>query len=127
MAEAKEKVRLSVKEIVWLVISLVIVAGGLTLIILNFIAEGINNAGIDNKFNPLYQANIAMINATKMGWLYWGLIILGVGVVVLLIVLNYFASVADKTGDRQRRGKGRRILTEEDVRQAVEVKEASAE
>ena len=127
MKEAKEKVRLSAKEIVWLVISLVVVVAGLTFITLHFVSEGINNAGIEHKYNNLYLANQAMVNATKMGWLYWGLIILGVGVIALLITLSYFAVEADKNGGKSRKGKSKRVLTEEDVVQAVEVKETSAE
>ena len=126
MAETKEKVRLSAKEIVWLSISLVVVTAGLVFFVLHFVGDAINNAGIENKYNLLYQAQDAMVSATKMGWLYWGLIIFAAGVIALLITLNYFASHNEKTADSQRK-RGKRVLTEDDVRQAVEVKEASAE
>ena len=123
MKENETKAKLSGKEITWLVISFIFLATALTFIAFHFIAAGINASGVEAKDNLLLQADKAMISATKLGWLYWGLVALLVGVIILIITLEVFARKNEKSVDKDRRRKDKKTfnISEDSVRDAVQV------
>ncbi len=127
MKENETKAKLSGKEITWLVISFIFLATALTFIAFHFIAAGINASGVEAKYNLLLQADKAMISATKLGWLYWGLVALLVGVIILIITLEVFARKNEKSVDKDRRRKDKKTfnISEDSVRDAVQVEEAA--
>lgn len=127
MKENETKAKLSGKEITWLVISFIFLATALTFIAFHFIAAGINAGGVEAKYNLLLQADKAMISATKLGWLYWGLVALLVGVIILIITLEVFARKNEKSVDKDRRRKDKKTfnISEDSVRDAVQVEEAA--
>ncbi len=125
MKKNKAKIKLDPKEIVWIVIASVFGVTFLTFISFHFIAEIINNAGVKHELNALLVADDAMRKATKMGWLYWGLIALAIGVTIILISLNYFAKVNEQNIDREKRRKERmKNISEDSVVQVVEEEKA---
>ena len=127
MKENETKAKLSGKEIAWLVISFIFLATALTFIAFHFIAAGITASGVEAKYNLLLQADKAMISATKLGWLYWGLVALLVGVIILIITLEVFARKNEKSVDKDRRRKDKKTfnISEDSVRDAVQVEEAA--
>lgn len=129
MKENETKAKLSGKEITWLVISFIFLATALTFIAFHFIAAGINASGVEAKYNLLLQADKAMISATKLGWLYWGLVALLVGVIILIITLEVFARKNEKSVDKDRRRKDKKTfnISEDSVRDAVQVEEGAVE
>ncbi len=96
----KKKFKLSPKEYVWYILSLIMVTGGLVQIILGLIVEFANVKVSDF---PLYNGNQDLIGWSKLGFLNWGLIWLAVGVVLAVLVLCIFATTNDRNMEKQSR------------------------
>lgn len=86
--------KLKIFEIVWYTLTGAVAVWGLTYVVLGLIAA-FYPATVDS--NPLAQANKVIVNNFGLGFLYWGLIILAIGVVSAAFVL----CIAAKSTDRE--------------------------
>jgi hypothetical protein len=107
-----------------------IVAGSFTLVGLVFYIFGLigkfyNGLASDNWVAISEQAWLT--NWSKMGWKWWGLILIGIGVLIAIISLSAWAKVADRDEERNLRRQQRLVLEQNattgvSTENAVEVK-----
>lgn len=92
------------KQKVWLVISVALYVGGLTLIILDFIG---NVIGVTPSRNEILFASknfgFALFNNEALGFLFVGIIALILGAVIIAIVLSISSKNEDRAKEKQAR------------------------
>lgn len=117
----KEKV--SKKELAWYIIGGILAFFGLTLIVFGIIGNHMNTT-TDNNF--VKQAENAVMSALniKLDFRMWGIIFLLVGMIVVVIALNFNAKKTDREVEKtirrqQRLNAGMNVNTE--VKSAVEI------
>lgn len=110
-----KKLKLPVKEIVWYSI-----AGFFGLVGLVFVIFGVLGSHLPLKDNGdlnwvLESENAWLVNWSKMGYRWWGLILLGVGGLIAIVSLTLFARVGDRDEERAARRAQRLALENEPV------------
>ena len=97
---AKKKLPLSIFEIVWYSICVLVMIWGLVYIILALI-DGANDLTSLHKFMANFKKTFGL------DMYFWGLIIIAIGVVAGVTVMILFAKTFDKAADREQRRSAR--------------------
>ena len=97
---SKKKLPISVFEIVWYSLTGAVGVWGLTYVILGLVAQFYPAT---NSNNPLKKASDVIAENFGLGFLYWGLIILGIAVVAAVAVLCINAKTADREVEKATR------------------------
>lgn len=97
---AKKKLPLSVFEIVWYTICILVGLWGLTYVVL-FLVDKYNN------LSALHNFIIDFKSTFGLTLYYWGLIIIAIAAIAAVIVLIAYAKVFDKAADREQRRSAR--------------------
>ena len=97
---AKKKLPLSIFEIVWYSICVLVMIWGLVYVILALI-DGANDLTSLHKFMGNFQKTFGL------SMYFWGLIIFAIGVVAGVTVMILFARTFDKAADREQRRSAR--------------------
>ena len=97
---AKKKLPLSLFEIVWYAICVLVMIWGLVYVILALI-DGANDLTSLHKFMGKFQKTFGL------SMYFWGLIIFGIGVVAGVTVMIIYAKTFDKAADREQRRSAR--------------------
>lgn len=121
--------KLSTSEIVFLVISSVLCAIGLTMVIFHFIGHyALPDAGVKASKNWVYISEQAAFKSwSGMGWLGWGIIIIFLGVIIYAISASKHAKKYDVDTDKETRKRQRlNSINFNDVVPAVKVVEKPA-
>lgn len=92
--------KVPVKEWIWYLFASILAAWGVAEIILGLILEFANVRMSDF---PLYQAQEAYISLFGLSFLHWGLILMGIGVVLAVIVLCICAVRYDRESEKASR------------------------
>mgnify|MGYP003295270099 CR=1 FL=1 len=96
----KKDRKISIFEIVWYSITGAVALWGLTYIVLGLV-HAFYPSTISN--NPLNEANEEMITNFGLGFLYWGLIIMAIGVVSACVALCICAKTTDREAEKANR------------------------
>lgn len=96
----KKQRKISIFEIVWYAITGGVAIWGLVYVILGLV-HAFYPSTLSN--NPLNEANEQMIANFGLGYLYWGLIILAIGVVAAIVVLCIYAKTTDREAEKANR------------------------
>ena len=97
---AKKKLPVSIFEIVWYAICALVIIWGLTYVALSLI----------DKYNDLQGLHDFALNFKKtfgLALYFWGLIIIGIGVVAGVFVMIIYAKTYDRAADREQRRSAR--------------------
>ena len=97
---AKKKLPLSIFEIVWYSICVLVMIWGLVYVILGLI-DGANDLTSLHKFMGKFQKTFGLT------MYFWGLIIFAIGVVAGVTVMIVYAKTFDKAADREQRRSAR--------------------
>ena len=97
---AKKKLPLSIFEIVWYSICILVMIWGLVYVILGLI-DGANDLTSLHKFMGKFQKTFGLT------MYFWGLIICAIGVLAGVTVLIIYAKTFDKAADREQRRSAR--------------------
>lgn len=97
---SKKKLPVSIFEIVWYSLTGLVGIWGLVYIVLGLFAQFYPAT---NGNNPLKKASDVIESNFGLGFLYWGLIILGIAVVLAVIVLCINAKTADREVEKASR------------------------
>lgn len=92
--------KISIFEIVWYVITGGVAIWGLTYVVLGLVHAYYPSTPANN---PLTEANDEMIANFGLGFLFWGLIILAIGVISACVVLCVFAKTTDREAEKANR------------------------
>ena len=130
---AKKKLPISIFEIVWYSICVLVIAWGLTYVILGLVNRF-------NDFTALKTFNNNFKSTFGLELYFWGLIIIGIAVIAGVIVLLVYAKTFDRASDREQRRSARlsalrkeeKVVDEQEAEvvnepQAEEVKPAEEE
>lgn len=94
---AKKERKLSIFEIVWYAVCGAVALWGLTYIVLGICARYLPDS------NPLIGADAAFKKVFKLGFYYWGIIILVIATLAAIIVLLINAKKADRAYEKEQR------------------------
>ncbi|OPZ34137.1 MAG: hypothetical protein BWY98_01198 [Tenericutes bacterium ADurb.BinA155] len=108
MAEVAKEKKISGKELGWYIVAAVFTLVGLVFFIFGLIGKYYPGKASDNWIS--ISENAWLINWSKMGYRWWGLILIGVGVLIAVIALTVFARVADRDDERNLRRQQRLVL-----------------
>ena len=97
---AKKKLPLSIFEIIWYSICVLVMIWGLVYVILGLI-DGANDLTSLHKFMSKFQKTFGL------SMYFWGLIIIAIGVVAGVTVMILYAKTFDKAADREQRRSAR--------------------
>ena len=97
---AKKKLPLSIFEIVWYSICALVIIWGLTYIVLSLIDKY-------NDLSALHSFATGFKKTFGLTLYFWGLIIIGIGVVAGVTVMIIFAKTFDRAADREQRRSAR--------------------
>ena len=97
---SKKKLPISIFEIVWYSLTGAVGVWGLVYVILGLIAQFYPAT---NSNNPIKKASDVIAENFGLGFLYWGLIIIGIAVVLAVIVLCINAKTADREVEKATR------------------------
>ena len=117
---ANKKKSISIFEIVWYTICVLVVLWGITYVVLSLI----------NKYNDFKDLNDFAVKFQKtfgLSLYFWGLIIIGIGAVAMSAVMIIFAKTFDRAADREQRRSARLNAIKKDQEQRKVVAEQKAE
>ena len=121
----KNKLPVSIFELVWYPICALVILWGLTYVVLGLVAKY-------NNINALTEFNTNFTKQFGLGLYFWGLLIIAIGVVAGVVVMLIFAKTFDRATEREQRRSARlNALKKEEEKvvaeQQPEVVEAKAE
>lgn len=121
----KNKLPVSIFELVWYPICALVILWGLTYIILGLVTKY-------NNINALTEFNANFTKQFGLGLYFWGLLIVVFGVVAGVAVMLIFAKTFDRATEREQRRSARLNALKKDddkvvAEQPAEVVEAKAE
>ena len=121
----KNKLPVSIFELVWYPICALVILWGLTYIILGLITKY-------NNINALTEFNANFTKQFGLGLYFWGLLIIVIGVVAGVAVMLIFAKTFDRATEREQRRSARLNALKKDddkvvAEQPAEPAEAKAE
>lgn len=97
---AKKKLPISIFELVWYSICALVIIWGLTYVTLSLIDQ-YNDLSALHKFATNFKSTFGL------DLYFWGLIIIGIGVIAGVVVMILFAKTFDKAADREQRRSAR--------------------
>ena len=106
------------KELVWYAIAATLATLGLVFLVFGIIGSHLPVKASDNWVKN--SENTWLVPWSKMGYRWWGLIILGVGLAIGIIALCVFARSGDRDSERAQR-RAQRLALEEEEEEVVEV------
>lgn len=112
MSKAK-KLTLTKKEIVFYAIAAFLATVGLVFLVFGIVGTYLPVLASDNWI--LVSENAWLTNWSHMGYRYWGLILIGVGAIIAIICLTYFAKAGDRDEERALRRAQRLAIASEDA------------
>ncbi len=121
---SKKKMKpISIFEIVWYILTGAVAIWGLVYVILGLVAQFYPATDSNN---PIKKASDVIAENFGLGFLYWGLIIIGIAVVAAVFVLCITAKTADREVEKATRRAARLAQTETPAPEVIdaEVKEA---
>lgn len=116
---AKKNAKISIFEIVWYTLCVLVILWGITYVVLSLI----------NKYNDLTSLEKFAADFKKtfgLSLYFWGLIIAAIGAVAMSVVMIAFAKTFDRAADREQRRSARLNAIKKDQEQKV-VAEQKAE
>ena len=121
----KNKLPVSIFELVWYPICALVILWGLTYVILGLVTKY-------NNINALIEFNTNFTNQFGLNLYFWGLIIVVIGVVAGVAVMLIFAKTFDRATEREQRRSARLNALKKDdekvvAEQPAEVVEPKAE
>ncbi len=116
MEEKNTQKKLPGKELAWYIIAGFIALVGLVFLVFGIIGAHYPGLASDN-WVAISEA-AWLTNWSKMGYRWWGLILLGVGAVLAAICLNVFARSGDRDEERALRRQQRLALEQEAASEA---------
>ena len=116
------KKKIQGKELAWYIIAGIIALIGLAFVVFGIIGSHFPGKASDNWV--VISENAWLKNWSKIGYRYWGIILLGIGAIIAAIALNVFARVGDR--DEERALRRRQRLGEQETIE-VESEEKKAE
>jgi hypothetical protein len=106
------------KELVWYAIAATLATLGLVFLVFGIIGSHLPVKASDNWVKN--SENAWLVPWSKMGYRWWGLIILGVGLAIGIIALCFFARSGDRDSERAQR-RAQRLALEDEEEEVVEV------
>lgn len=106
------------KELVWYAIAATLATLGLVFLVFGIIGSHLPVKASDNWVKN--SENTWLVPWSKMGYRWWGLIILGVGLAIGIIALCVFARSGDRDSERAQR-RAQRLALEDEEEEVVEV------
>lgn len=106
------------KELVWYAIAATLATLGLVFLVFGIIGSHLPVKASDNWVKN--SENAWLVPWSKMGYRWWGLIILGVGLAIGIIALCVFARSGDRDSERAQR-RAQRLALEDEEEEVVEV------
>jgi len=120
----KNKLPVSIFELVWYPICALVILWGLVYIVLGLVAKY-------NDINALTDFEAGFKKLFGLGLYFWGLIIVAIGAVAAVVVMLFYAKIFDRASEREQRRSARlnALKKEEKVvaEQPAEVSEPKAE
>ena len=121
----KNKLPVSIFELVWYPICALVILWGLTYVVLGLVTKY-------NNINALTEFNTNFTKQFGLNLYFWGLIIVVIGVVAGVVVMLIFAKTCDRATEREQRRSARLNALKKDdekvvAEQPAEVVEAKAE
>lgn len=98
--QEKKKRSLTLFEMICYPICCALILWGLTYTVLGIIGDNIQ---VSSANNHLKQASDALASVFGLGFFGWGLIIFSIGVVIMVVVLLYFARNTDRDYEKAQR------------------------
>ncbi|MCR5078801.1 MAG: hypothetical protein K6B65_02615 [Bacilli bacterium] len=112
MAETKVR-KLSSKELAWYIVAGILTFVGLIFVVFAVVGDFLPVLASENW---VYVSEAAWLtNWSPMGYRYWGLTLVGVGVVIAAAALNFFAREGDKDEERALRRAQRLAFQDEPI------------
>lgn len=105
------------KERFWYILGGFLAFAGLVFLIFGIIGDHMPVKASDNWV--IYSQDMWLTNWSGMGYRYWGLILLGLGTLIAVIALTYFASSGDRDSERAAR-RAQRLALESEEAEVVE-------
>ena len=109
---AKKNAKVSIFEIVWYTLCVLVILWGITYVVLSTI----------NKYNDLSSLKEFATNFKKtfgLNLFFWGLIIIAIGAVAMSAVMIIFAKTFDRAADREQRRSARLSAIKKDQQEKV--------
>ena len=97
----KKKLPVSIVELVWYPICVLVIIWGLTYVVLGLINK------YNNDLTALAEFNTNFKKLFGLNLYFWGLIIIAIGVVAGVAVMLFFAKVFDRATEREQRRSAR--------------------
>jgi len=116
---------LSGKELAWYIVAGIFATAGLTFLVFGIVGSHFPGKASDNWV--IISENAWLTNWSKMGYRWWGLILIGVGTLIGCIALTVFAKVSDRDQERVIRRQQRLVLEQQVTEKTAEAIEVKAE
>lgn len=107
----KKTKKVNGKELAWYIGASIFILGGLTFLVFSIIGYTLNVKPSENWVK--ISESTAWRSWSNMGWMEWGLILFGFGMIILIATLAYNAKKTDKEVDKANRRKQRLASLEE--------------
>ncbi|MFA5283113.1 MAG: hypothetical protein WC366_01080, partial [Bacilli bacterium] len=97
----KKTKKVNGKELAWYIGASIFILGGLTFLVFSIIGYTLNVKPSENWVK--ISESTAWRSWSNMGWMEWGLILFGFGMIILIATLAYNAKKTDKEVDKANR------------------------
>ena len=108
----KNKLPVSIFELVWYPICALVILWGLTYVVLGLVTK-YNNISALTDFNADFKKLFGL------NLYFWGLIIIAIGVVACVVVMLFFAKTFDRASEREQRRSARLNALKKDEEKVV--------
>lgn len=115
----KKKLNVSIFEIVWYLLTGAVAIWGIVYIVLGLVAQYYPST---SEKNPLFDVNNRFTSTFGLSFLYWGLIIFGIGVVAAVACLCLTAKTTDREAEKAQRRAARLAAVETPKEEVVDAK-----
>lgn len=113
------------KELAWYTTAGIFAVAGLTFLVFGIIGAHFPGKASDNWV--IISENAWLTNWSKMGYRWWGLILIGIAALIGCISLTIFAKVSDRDQERVIRRQQRLVLEQQGSEKGTEPIEVKAE
>lgn len=118
-----KKIGISKKELTWYVLAGIFAFVGLLFVVFGVVGDHLPVISSENWV--LVSENAWLKNWSGIGYRYWGLILLGIGTVIAVSALTYFARSGDRDSERAAR-RAQRLALESEEEEAKEAEEVAS-
>lgn len=108
----KNKLPVSIVELVWYPICALVILWGLTYVVLGLVTKY-------NNINALTEFNANFKQLFGLNLYFWGLIIIAIGAVAAVVVMLFFAKTFDRASEREQRRSARLNALKKDEEKVV--------